>query len=325
MRELPWVLLAVAACSEPTAPPPEHRFAAVTHADGRFVAVGHHVLASAGAGLVATSVDGVAWTTTDLPGDHELYGVAHGDGRWVAVGGAVGDFGFAGPTVVVSDDGVAWRGAPAVPVGAAYLSTVAHGNGVFLTGDGSSGRLYRSPQGESWAALDLTANLWWSPGVDFVGDRFIAYGDGGAVAESADGTTWGFADLGVTQVSRVIAHGERALGLATYDCCFGEVPEAIQGIVLEGPETWTAQVRPGERLHDVAFVDGAVIGAGERGLLRGPDIGAAVDWTLAPVTGDVGTRALAAAGSTVVAVGDGILVSRDAGLTWAPIELPSAR
>jgi len=324
MRALPWLLLCVAACSQPARP--EYRFEAVTHADGRFVAVGHHAVTDAtGAGLIATSVDGAAWTVTDLPGDHELYGVAHGDGRWVAVGGEVGDFGFARPTVVISDDGVAWRGAPAVPVGATYLSTLAHGNGVFMTADGRSGRLHRSLQGENWGGVELPAGLWWSPGVDFVGDRFIAYGDGPAVAESSDGATWGVADLGVTSVSRVIAHGGRALGLATYDCCFGEVPEAIEGIVLDGPEAWTARVRPGERLHDVAFVDGAVIGAGARVLVRGPDVGSAVDWALAPVVDDVGVHALATAGSTVVAVGDGILASHDAGLTWTTIELPGAR
>ncbi len=301
-RLLALPLLAVLACTDPD-PPPGPAADQVTywhavHADGRFVAVGGDYDGNHAA--IATSVDGVSWEVAEMEHGGLLRTVAFGGGRWVAAGDT---------SMWVSDDGTAWRPVPH-QIGA---TGIAYGNGVFVvTSDGAYVAI--SPDGETWTDVEI-GEYWWSPEVVFAGDRFVVYGEGSALAESNDGADWLFGDLGVTGTHRVVARGDRVVGVGYYDCCFGEVEGARMAIVMEGPGTWSSRGREGIELTDVVFVAGTVIGATFEGLVRGPDSG--LDrWQLEAVAPASPWTSLATDGSTVIAAGESIQVSRDQGATW---------
>lgn len=306
-------LLGTAACSGPHPEPPVRALTEVAYADGRFVAVGGLYAAAgdpstAGQAYVAVSPDGDAWEVHDVPTHNWLRAVTHGNGRWVAAGIDLDNR----PALLVSDDGAAWR--PAVAPPGPDVSGLAFGNGVFVAAGSNDPWFFVSTDGETWERSER-GEYWWDTRVDFHGDRFIAYGEGAAIAESTDGRTWLLGDLGVTHVQALAAHDGGIVGIATYDCCFGEVPEGIQQIRLDGPGIWQARVHETEPLRDLAVVDGAVISVSERGILRAPAV--TDPWAFTPVAGDLDARALAAAGSTVVAVGTRIHVSRDGGASWS--------
>lgn len=303
-------LLAAAACS-PQPEPPARAFAEVAYADGRFVAVGGLYAidpSTSGQAYVAVSPDGDIWEVHDLPTHNWLRAVTHGNGRWIAAGVDLDNR----QALLVSGDAAAWRPATSPPVPA--ISGLAFGNGVFVATGSTDPRFFVSTDGDTWEPINMGA-YWWDTKVEFLGDRFIAYGGGAAIGESTDGRTWMLGDLGVTYVKALAAHDGGVVGVATYDCCFGEVPEGIQQIRLDGPGTWLARVDI-EPLRDLSVVDGAVVGVSGVRIMRAPSV--SPPWTFTPVADDVDAVAIVASGSTLVAVGTRIHVSHDGGASWSP-------
>jgi hypothetical protein len=70
-------------------------------------------------------------------------------------------------------------------------------------------------------------------------------------------------------------------------------------------------------IGDLAISDGALIAVSDSGVRRTADASGA--WTLEPVAPGGGASAVAADGSTVVAVGRSIDASHDAGRTWTRV------
>jgi hypothetical protein len=67
-------------------------------------------------------------------------------------------------------------------------------------------------------------------------------------------------------------------------------------------------------LHDMVGADGGLVGVADTGVYR--TTGEVEDWAWEQTEVSTGWTAVAADGSTVVAVGDGIALSTDGGVLW---------
>ena len=306
------LLAAAVACTDDPGtsdhPHPGLELYPVVHADGRFVAAGtRHLGDGTSVGHVATSSDGDAWTAVELPGVDAVTAVAFGGGRWVIAAHAV-----LGPSqLMVTDDLATVR--PATDGPGLKITGLAYGNGVFVAAPENDARMFVSSDGDTWTAVDL-AQLWSWSGAElaFLDGRFYAYGYGSMIAESTDGRTWTVFDVGATRVETLQLHGGRVIGTAFR----GEAPAPVQQLTLDGPGPWTAVPRAGAPLWDFSIVDGALVGVNGDDVVRDPVFDD--DWALEPV---LHTRpwGIAADVASVVAVGSGIDVSPDGGVTWSRV------
>jgi hypothetical protein len=137
-----------------------------------------------GVNLLATSDDGLDWTThTSSVGAFELFAVAQHDNILVAVGSS-----HTGALVLFSSTGDAWTPA-SLPNGAGNgLYDVTFAAGLFVA-VGQNGALLTSPDGVSWTLKDVgvTADL---RSVRYDGTRFLAVGGDHTVLTSRDGVAW---------------------------------------------------------------------------------------------------------------------------------------
>ncbi len=175
---------------------------AVTYGGGRFVAVGSDYM---GAPFAAVSTDGVNWSPATLPEGlwTEINGVAYGGRSFVAV--------TSDGRVLTSPDGDSWS--PQDTGTGAWLSGVAHGNGVWVAVGGADqggqwqGVALRSSDGVNWTTETLPSpvmDLW---GVAFVNGAFLAVGPDGTMLSSTDGQTWSQLDTGGTESLMGVAYG----------------------------------------------------------------------------------------------------------------------
>jgi hypothetical protein len=159
---------------------PSARLYAVTYGNGQFVAVGDK-------GAILSSPDGTAWILRQAPTNLVgwqgaglgLTSIAYGNGGFVAVGG----ISLFGSISMSSADGANWvmGGAPLPEnVGGASGGGIAFGHGRF-----------------AWAGT----------AVSYGNGQFVAVGDGGWIATSADGTNWFNQQSGTTSWLRSITYG----------------------------------------------------------------------------------------------------------------------
>ena len=88
----------------------------VTHGEGKFVTVG--------AGIIASSSDGITWEESDFRYAIHLFDVAYGNGRFVATGGR--------GSVFSSPDGAIWREEHSGLSDVFFLYSVTYGDGQFV-------------------------------------------------------------------------------------------------------------------------------------------------------------------------------------------------
>ncbi|MDC0749750.1 hypothetical protein [Polyangium mundeleinium] len=146
---LVFLALAMSACGEED---PRYELHAVTHGEGRFVAVGYEEIDRAdNLPLLMSSADGRSWTRHDasLP-RQELHDVAFGNGVFVVVGGnhSPTATGPSSPVALSSEDGVTWTGID-LPT-PEPLTHVAFGDGLFVIID-HGGQTFVSTDGKSFA------------------------------------------------------------------------------------------------------------------------------------------------------------------------------
>jgi hypothetical protein len=299
------------------APTPATQYASVIHADGRFVAVG----GGADHAALAISADGDVFTVTRVAGP-PVSSVAHGAGRLVAVGGhhvddAGGDFVWVGALLVSDDGGATWR--TIEPPTPDPMTSITFGAGRFVAvgASGTTVWVYRSADGELWESVDL-GPLWYQPEVVHAAGRFVAYGEGSVVSESPDAVDWTALETGVTVVHAIEPRGDELVGVATYDCCFGEQPDSIQPIALtwSDAEGWVATTRaPGDPwFADLVAIDGGLVAVGD-GIHTAAGAPAEWIWLERDPGGPVYSVAWDGA-ATVVAVGAELAVSHDRGASW---------
>ncbi|MBL9139805.1 MAG: hypothetical protein JNK85_28300 [Verrucomicrobiales bacterium] len=176
-------------------------------ARNQFIGVGS-VQTSNGGPSLATSPDGLHWTTLDLSAfpDLNLNGIAYGDGRWVAVG----DRGL----ILTSTDGENWNVSESGAV--EDLQDIVYGHGQFVAVGFLSGTstVLDSPDGVEWTTrLSRIDGSPTSPDrldLDQVarGDTgFVAMGSGSTALFSPDGQIWTEHTLGQVLLYGGVAYG----------------------------------------------------------------------------------------------------------------------
>lgn len=181
-------------------------------------------LVAVGAGAVATSADGLAWTGHELASTAQLRDVAADAGGTTAV--AVGAAGL----ILSTGDAVTWT--PRASGTSLTLNAVAQGGGVFVA-VGDDGAIVASTDGASWSPrtsntpYDLLA-------VAYGGSTFVAVGFGGTILTSADGQDWAKPSSPTTQYLTGVA----------YDASSGFVAVGNAGHVLTSADggSWALQI-----------------------------------------------------------------------------------
>ncbi|WP_189013619.1 S-layer homology domain-containing protein [Paenibacillus marchantiophytorum] len=146
--------------------------ASVIYANSQFVAVGW-------SGKIATSPDGITWTTRTSGTTSVFRDVAYGNGLYVAVG--------ENGAIYTSPDAVTWTSRTSnIPYN--YLQRVAYGNGMYVAvGDG--GKIVTSPDGVAWTlrTSNRTEQLF---ALAYGNGMFVLAGADELIMTSPDGVTW---------------------------------------------------------------------------------------------------------------------------------------
>jgi hypothetical protein len=198
----------------------------VAYGNGKFVAVNLDA-------YVATSTDGINWTSTARVGYGNLYSVAFGNGIFVATGG--------GAPGITSTDGVNWGGS--VPYS---LTHITFGNGRFVGIDEYSSRTATSTDGVNWTISSVPTGTsssgsnewqyWYS--ITYGNGKFVAIGQAfqpnnvtvGTSAVSTDGVHWTYSAMSQTvQLNPVaVTYGlGKFVAVTSYS---GEVATSTDGV-----------------------------------------------------------------------------------------------
>ena len=242
-------------------------------------------------------------------GTNTIYGVAYGNNTWVAVDGK--------GKIAYSADGRNWTAA--VTNIFSYLDDVAYGAGVFVAVGG--GKKAYSPDGRSWTLCsqgnDVTDNS-----IDYVNNMFIAAGDRGRMAYSANGINWTFVtaadvfDAGTNQNINGFAFGSnRIVGV----CAGGKIGYSTDGA------SWTAVSNSTfgtTQINNIAYGNNRFVAVGASGKAAYSTDG--VSWTAisdsAFGTSNNNIYGIAYGNNRFVAVGaSGKMAYSADGLTWTAV------
>lgn len=197
--------------------------------DQKFVAVGVNG--------VMTSLDGVSWTSQDVPANNWM-SVVWAAGKFVAVSSSGAN------SVMTSVDGETWT-QPSVAPPLGFWRSVTWGNGLFVAvGDNQPGRtnqLMTSPDGESWTIRTPAGGVtvvwqsvtWGGP----VGqEKFVAVASSGAggtdwAMTSTNGTAWTGRSVTKNQWKSVVWGGDKFVAVAQAG--------ANRAMTSADGETWT--------------------------------------------------------------------------------------
>ncbi|MBL9136496.1 MAG: hypothetical protein JNK85_11535 [Verrucomicrobiales bacterium] len=210
------------------APSPNNDLAIAQPADGVWF---NNRLVVVGQNLIASSSDGVAWTSNFTAPGYYVGDIQLGDGRLIAVGAYL-----AGTTTNIfrSTDGTSWTSLP-IPPSAGGFQAVTHGNGRWLV-LAYNGTVYASTNnGDSWEIagfVPTSQSLAYRTLAFRASDnRFFFGGVGGAIASSTDGgVTWsphrqGF-DASVTMLAQ---GGGRFVGVGNAGGTPGGIFTSVDG------------------------------------------------------------------------------------------------
>lgn len=191
--------------------------------------------------FILLSRDGRDWEQIDLPADGVAWDVAHGNDTYVAI--VFPTFNVdRDASILTSKDAKSWTARPAERGFKPYA--VAFGDGRFvISGDnGQETILFSSTDGETWDRA-TTSLAWWSPKVEHARGRFILYGEGEVLGVSEDGLQYDYFQLPVNHVTWAGELEGKITAFGTYDCCFGEAPDAIRFMLMTSTdgETWTVE------------------------------------------------------------------------------------
>lgn len=141
-----------------------------------------------GAGLIASSPDGKAWTRRSSGTTATLYGVAYGAGRFVAVG--------VQGTILSSADGVVWAAErhPYTGVLAPDINGVTFAGGRFVAasrsfGSGGDDNIITSTDGRAWTRRTVDRAGFQMQFIAYANGQYLA-GGGGILMISSDAVSW---------------------------------------------------------------------------------------------------------------------------------------
>ncbi|WP_189032792.1 InlB B-repeat-containing protein, partial [Paenibacillus albidus] len=215
-------------------------FQGITYGNNRFVAVGR-------SGAIATSIDGVSWTSYPQNSSLSLHSVTYGNGTFVAV-----DF----DKILTSSDGISWA---SHAYNTSFYS-VAFGKGKFV-GVGFGGDIMTSIDGETWTRRTSgTSNT--LQDVIYGNSQFAAVGDDGAVLTSTDGDNWVIKSHIPVQ-AQGIAYGDGIYVVVGFDGQIWMTPDFSS---WTGPDTAEQY-----EILDVTYGDGVFVAAYATGALISRD------------------------------------------------------
>lgn len=181
----------------------------ITYANGLFVVAGSE-------GAILTSPDGITWNQRVSNTLLWLYGASYGNGRYVVVGDA--------GKVLESTNGITWTDVDVVwPTDGSLELTeslqgwrLAPGALSWSDSTGPSSGAPPAPAVRFRSPCRATIPLDIYAGVAFNGSQFLAVGDDGATATSANGTSWvGSLPTPVSQLNGVTTNGSAYLAVAS--------------------------------------------------------------------------------------------------------------
>ena len=218
----------------------------VTYSNDRFIAIGPHDIAS--------STDGISWTTNTLGSAKGLDAIAYGAATFVGVN-ALGN-------VATSPDGSVWT--------AQSTGSIAPLGGIVYAGNrfvavGGIGTVLTSPDGVKWAAQNPgTSEELYS--VTYGNNQYIAVGQDGIIVTSPDGTNWTTRGLEVTDTLNGITSGNNEFVAVGVD----ELSPNRNGSILTSPDgiTWTNANAPvNYELSGVAYGANQFVAVGLNGTI----------------------------------------------------------
>ena len=236
-----------------------NRWADITYANGRFVAVGityDSVWNDLRQAYVAVSTDGTTWTKSLASsigsiGFHGFTAVAYGNGRYVGVGN----------WCATSTDGLSWPSIYSMLTPYETPAGITFGNGIFVA-VGNLGSIATSTDGLNWTLRKTgTSSSQGLKKVAYSNGVFVAVGIYALTVSSSDGVTWTARNPGpFTDLSALVgAQGQFVAAGMTSD---GTVKSATSadGIAWSmGGVTGTSAV------HAVAFGNNTYLALGEAG------------------------------------------------------------
>lgn len=299
-------------------PDPQHRtLRAVARGGAGWVAVGESTGSQPGTcPAVLTSPDGTTWTVRDVSGTYWLgrfRAVTDAGGLYVAVGnnGRIG----------TSPDGVTWT-ARTSTTGALLNGVAAAGSTVVAVGN--SRAIVRSTNGGiDWGTVGgVPTSLGNLQAVTWTGSQFVAVGDAGGTAVSADGSSWTASILATANALRgVAANGGTILAVGSPSA---SLPADSVFTSTDG-SSWSPQSLP--IVHGVSQNLNAVVSLGAGGFLAvgsgGAVYGGATATENRTLAGSRAWEGVARGGGRFCAVGmyGAVAWSAD-GVSWTPAQGP---
>jgi len=253
----------------------------------RTIAYGNNMFVAAGGNKMATSADGVTWTTVDFSGifgtgnGGEINAIAYGNNMFVAGGSYRYNSYSSNGKMATSTDGTNWTSVDVSGTfGYSQIYAIAYGNGKFVAG-GEDGKMAYSTDGVTWTAVDVTSIFSTSrkSGINAIAygnNKFVAVGGHGngdyekMAAYSTDGITWTGVDVsnifnGYTNVPlygiSAIAYGNDkfvAVGGYMHD---GRIAYSTDGT------TWTA-ISSSSHKYAIAYGNGKFVAGGYDGYME---------------------------------------------------------
>lgn len=172
-------------------------------------------------GKLATSTDGITWTTRDTYSLEYWRGLVYGNGIYVAVGPNYGtimtstdgetwtkrtvgsvmwqDIAYGnGKFIIISEggyfststDGVIWKSQSRIPNISRGYNIITFGNGKFVVAEGYRGNTQTTIDGETWTTPNTSAGNYSWQRIAASDGKFILVGNSGYVTTSIDGITW---------------------------------------------------------------------------------------------------------------------------------------
>ncbi len=160
---------------------------------------GSRFLAVGDSGLFLSSSDGIHWNTEASGTTNRMRGIVWDGGQWVATGSA--------GTVLTSPDGISWVSRASGRTN--DLLSVTDGSGL-LAAVGANGTIITSTDGILWTSRSAgtTTSL---RGMCWDGAQFIVVGSGGTILTSPDGITWTNRISGVSETLTGVASNGQIL------------------------------------------------------------------------------------------------------------------
>jgi hypothetical protein len=232
------------------------------------VAYGNNRFIALGGGNIATSSDGVTWTTSTLQPTETFVTIVYGAAAFMAL-----DV-FGG--VATSPDGAVWT--PQSTGSSGILGGIVYARNQFVA-VGTPGIVLTSPDGVKWAAQN-SGTSWELYSVTYGNNQYVAIGQYGTIITSPDGTNWTTRGSDVTYTHNGVTYGNNEFVAVGVD-------QLSDASILTSPDgiTWTNVDAPSKyELSAVAYGANRFVAVGLHGTILQAGTPSTQPATLGPVS-----------------------------------------